>query len=119
MVLDSLKQFAPLPADIAPFQLAAHRRLQQLASQLQQSFKNAPVIPLTWRPADMDAEVPVFVPAPAPARVEADVALVDGRFVLSRAHLLTAAMNARHRHGVGKMKTRTLHSELIYCLSAG
>ena len=46
---------------------AAHRRAQQLATQLQQSFKNAPVIPLTWRPADMDAEVPVFVPAPAPA----------------------------------------------------
>ena len=56
----------PLPADIAPFQLAAHRRSQQLASQLQQSFKNAPVIPLEWRPADMEAEVPVFVPTPAP-----------------------------------------------------
>merc|ERR1740130_1029067 len=72
VVLDSLKQFAPLPADIAPFQVAAHRRAQQLATQLQQSFKNAPVIPLDWRPADMDAEVPVFVAAPAapPPRVD-------------------------------------------------
>ena len=52
--------------DYPPFQVAAHRRSQQLASQLQQSFKNAPVIPLEWRPADMEAEVPVFVPNPAP-----------------------------------------------------
>ena len=66
VVLDALKQFAPLPADLAPFQTAAHRRAQQLATQLQQSFRNAPVIPLGWRPADMDADVPVFVAAPAP-----------------------------------------------------
>ena len=48
-------------------QVAAHRRAQQLATQLQQSFKNAPVIPLDWRPADMEAEVAVVAyPQPQP-----------------------------------------------------
>ena len=48
-------------------QVAAHRRAQQLATQLQQSFKNAPVIPLDWRPADMESEVAVVAyPQPQP-----------------------------------------------------
>ena len=56
----------PLPLTVRPTPRRG-RSSSELATQLQQSFKNAPVIPLTWRPADMDAEVPVFVPAPAPA----------------------------------------------------
>ena len=53
---------SPLTTHYLRWQVAAHRRSQQLATQLQQSFKTVtPVIPLSWRPADMDAQVPVFV----------------------------------------------------------
>ena len=47
--------YPPMLPGYHPFQVAAHRRAQQLASQLQQSFKNAPVIPLEWRPAHIEA----------------------------------------------------------------
>ena len=76
VVLDCLKQFpgAALPADLAPFQLAAHRRAKQLANQLVQAMKTPAVIPLTWEPADMAAAVPVPQPAvpppPPPANLD-------------------------------------------------
>ena len=63
---------APLP--LTPYCTPdAATRAQQLgarhaaAAVLQERARHPAYIPLTWRPADMDAEVPVFVPAPAPA----------------------------------------------------
>ena len=68
MLLDCLKQFShPLPAQVLPFQTAAHKRSVQLASQLAQVLKTPAVIPTDWRPADLNAAVPVHVPPPRAA----------------------------------------------------
>ena len=68
VLLDCLKQFShPLPAQVLPFQTAAHKRSVQLASQLAQVLKTPAVIPTDWRPADLNAAVPVHVPPPRAA----------------------------------------------------
>ena len=73
--------------------------------------------------------VATSVPAPAPASLlpplppppPFQAALVDGEYVVSRLHLTTAATNALYRsgneRGANGLKTRTLASEVMFCLS--
>mmetsp|Transcript_10692 Transcript_10692/g.31515 ORF Transcript_10692/g.31515 Transcript_10692/m.31515 type:complete len:373 (-) Transcript_10692:142-1260(-) len=65
VVLDCLKLFMPqLPADLLPFQRAAHRRSNDLAKHMQNYRVGEPILPLEWKPADMSAAVPVPCPPP-------------------------------------------------------
>ena len=66
VVLDALKQFGPLPADVVPFQQAAHRRSQQLGAQINNSLKTGSPVPLHWAPVDVTAPFASYKP-PAPA----------------------------------------------------
>eukprot|EP00762_Andalucia_godoyi_P003090 ANDGO_01131.mRNA.1 EKC/KEOPS complex subunit CGI121 len=46
-----------------------------------------------------------------------DAAFMDARYVLSEFHLLCALNRAISNFEHGKMKTKSLHAELVYCLS--
>ena len=66
VILDGLKQFGALPADLEPFQKAAYRRSLQLGQQIQNSFKTPSPVPLEWAPVDTNAPFASYKP-PAPA----------------------------------------------------
>ena len=74
MVLDSLKQFGPLPAELLPFQAAAHRRSQQIGQQIQSSLKTESPVPLNWSPVDTSAPFGGYKPPAPPPPSAAEVA---------------------------------------------
>jgi len=77
VIIDCIKRFedGAVPADLLPFQNAAHRRSQQLSSQIHNAFKLA-AAPLRadWAPVDQNApfagfKPPVAAPPPQPATI--------------------------------------------------
>jgi len=71
VILDGLKLWGALPAEVQPFQTAAFRRSQQLGQQIHNAFKSASPVPLEWAPVDVAAPFANFKPpAPAPPAVD-------------------------------------------------
>ena len=65
VTLDAIKQFGALPADLLPFQTAAHKRSQQLGQQIHNAFKTEAPVPPLWAPVDVNAPFAAYKP-PAP-----------------------------------------------------
>lgn len=77
VIIDCIKRFegGAVPPDLLPFQTAAHRRSQQLSSQIHNAFKlaSAPVR-ADWAPVDQSApfagfKPPVARPSPQPVAI--------------------------------------------------
>ena len=67
VILDCMKRFdasASVPPDLLPFQTAAHRRSQQLSSQIHSAFKTAGPVDSTWAPVDVGKPFASFKPPP-------------------------------------------------------
>jgi tRNA threonylcarbamoyladenosine modification (KEOPS) complex Cgi121 subunit len=71
--------------------------------------------------ATKPAEISTCIARPTAGLAPLQAALVDGEYVLSRLHLLAAATNALYRSenegGADTLKTRSIYSEVLLCLS--
>ena len=69
VILDCLKRFGPMPAEVLPIQTAAHRRSQRLGGQIDAAQHTGSPVPDHWAPVDVAAPFAGFVPkvAVAPA----------------------------------------------------
>ncbi|KAI9179673.1 hypothetical protein H9P43_005001 [Blastocladiella emersonii ATCC 22665] len=70
-----------------------------------------------WRDVTNAGELIKAAMAKTPAPELENVVFLNAKMILSPRHLEAALVRAFHNHAVGRMKTRSMGAEIMYCLS--